>query len=53
MSSHVVDPDFLALPLKSAADAAISTAQGLGATHVDIRVERIRTGVLQLRDASP
>ena len=53
MSSHVVDPDFLALPLKSTADAAISTAQGLGATHVDVRVERIRTGVLQLRDASP
>jgi TldD protein len=52
MPSHDVDPDFLALPLSATADAAISTATGLGATHVDVRIERIRTGVLQLRDAT-
>jgi len=51
--THLVDPDFLALPLTSVSDAAISTGLTLGASHVDVRVERIRTGVLQLRDTSP
>ena len=51
--THRVDPDFLALPLKSVSDAAIATALSLGASHVDVRIERIRTGVLQLRDTSP
>jgi len=46
-----VDADFLALPLSSCADAAINAGLALGATHVDIRIERTRTGVLSLRDA--
>lgn len=51
--SHQVDPDFLALPLAEVSDAAIQTGISLGASHVDIRVERVRTGVLQLRDTNP
>ena len=52
-SVKTVDPDFLALPLEAVADAAISTAKSLGASHVDIRVERVRTGLLQLRNTNP
>ena len=51
--SRTVDADFLALPLSSLSDAAISTAKSLGASHVDVRIERTRTGVLSLRDAKP
>ena len=51
--SKTVDADFLALPLASLTDAAITTAKSLGASHVDVRVERTRTGVLSLRDAKP
>ena len=48
-----VDADFLALPLAAISDAAISTGVGAGASHVDVRIERTRTGFLQLRDAKP
>ncbi len=41
------------MPLSPICDAAISTAKSLGATHVDVRIERTRTGLLQLRDAKP
>ena len=51
--SRHVDPDFLALPLAEVSDAAIQTGLSLGASHVDIRVERVRTGILQLRDTNP
>ena len=51
--SKTVDADFLALPLASLTDVAITTAKSLGASHVDVRVERTRTGVLSLRDAKP
>ena len=46
-----VDADFLALPLVSVTQAAISSAQAAGASHVDVRIERTRTGLLSLRDA--
>jgi len=46
-----VDADFLALPLSAVADAAISKGKSSGASHVDIRIERTRTGYLSLRDA--
>jgi TldD protein len=49
----MVDADFLSLPLKATADAAISAAKSAGASHVDVRIERTRTGLLQLRDAKP
>ena len=48
-----VDQDFLALPLQSVSDAAISTAKSQGASHADVRIERTRTGFLSLRDAKP
>ena len=48
-----VDADFLALPLEKTSDAAISTATSAGASHVDVRIERTRTGLLSLRDAKP
>jgi TldD protein len=48
-----VDPDFLALPLTPVSEAAIETAKSLGAVHVDVRIERVRTGLLNLRDAKP
>ena len=38
-----VDADFLALPLDAVSQAAIDTGLSLGASHVDIRIERVRT----------
>jgi TldD protein len=49
--SRAVDPAFTALPLRTLADAALSRARELGAEHADLRVERVRTGVLGLHDA--
>jgi TldD protein len=49
--SHPVDPAFLALPLRQAADAALQAARDAGATHADVRVERLRHQDLHLRDA--
>lgn len=51
--SKTVDADFLALPLTQVSDAAILTATSGGASHVDVRIERTRTGYLSLRDAKP
>ncbi len=45
-----LDPRFLALPLDSLADAALTRAADLGASHCDVRIERIRTGIRVLRD---
>ena len=45
-----VDPEFLALPMRSLADAALQRARDLGAEHADVRVERIRRQELSLRD---
>ena len=51
--ANTVDADFLALPLSTLSDAAIDAAQAAGASHVDVRIERTRTGYLSLRDAKP
>ena len=51
--SRNVDADFLALPLAALSDAAISAAKSAGASHVDVRIERTRSGILSLRDAKP
>ncbi|MCW2608620.1 MAG: peptidase modulator of gyrase [Frankiales bacterium] len=48
--SNQVDPAFLALPLGEAADAALQAAQDAGATHADVRVERLRGQDLSLRN---
>ena len=45
-----IDGDFLALPLRELADAALSRARELGVQHADVRVERIRTSGLRLHD---
>ncbi|WNI14949.1 TldD/PmbA family protein [Actinacidiphila sp. ITFR-21] len=50
---HEVDQSFLALPLRSLADAALARARALGADHADFRLERIRDASLRLRDARP
>lgn len=46
-----VDPDFLALPLAELADAALAAARAGGAEHADLRVHRLRSQRLALRDA--
>jgi TldD protein len=45
-----IDPRFLALPLHPIADAALTRAGQLGASHADVRVERVRTADWRLRD---
>ncbi|GII93837.1 TldD/PmbA family protein [Sinosporangium siamense] len=46
-----IDPDFLALPLRQLADAALQRARELGAEHADFRFERVRAETLRLYDA--
>jgi TldD protein len=50
---HTVDESFLALPLSALTDSALTRAVDLGCEHADIRVERIRTQSISLRDARP
>lgn len=45
-----VDGDFLALPRTELADAALSAAIVAGASYADLRVHRISTEVITLRD---
>lgn len=45
-----IDPEFRALPLAALADAALGRARELGAGHADVRVERIVTQSIELRD---
>ena len=52
MSIDRIDPEFRALPLAALADAALDRARALGAEHADLRVERIVTQSIELRDAS-
>ena len=51
-AAHRIDDAFLALPLDTLADAALTRARELGASHADLRVERLRSQHLRLRDAS-
>jgi hypothetical protein len=46
-----VDASFLSLPLSALTEAALTRAVDLGCEHADIRVERIRTQSISLRDA--
>ncbi|CAN5663151.1 TldD/PmbA family protein [soil metagenome] len=48
-----IDPTFRAMPLWRLADAALSRARDLGASHADFRFERIRVATMSLRDARP
>jgi len=45
-----VDADFLALPRHLLAEAAVSAALAAGASYADLRVHRITTEHIQLRD---
>ncbi|MGW0803820.1 TldD/PmbA family protein [Nonomuraea sp. NPDC002799] len=45
-----IDPDFLELPLRQLADAALQRARDLGAEHADFRLERVRAETLRLYD---
>jgi TldD protein len=45
-----VDPSFAALPLEAVRSAALERAIALGCSHAEIRVERIRSQVVVLRD---
>ena len=45
-----IDTDFLALPRHELADAALSAATAAGASHADLRIHRLTTEVIQLRD---
>jgi TldD protein len=47
-----IDPDFRALPLTALTDAALGRARELGAQHADLRVERIVSQRIDLRDGS-
>ncbi|MGI8685934.1 MAG: PmbA/TldA family metallopeptidase, partial [Acidimicrobiales bacterium] len=47
-----VDPEFLALPFRRLADAALSKAGQLGATYADFRLERRRGQNIKVRDRS-
>jgi TldD protein len=46
-----LDPEFLALPLESVRSAALERASQLGCSHAELRVERIRSQAVSLRDA--
>jgi len=45
-----IDADFLDLPRHELADAALSAATKAGASHADLRIHRISTEIIQLRD---
>ncbi|GAA5052685.1 TldD/PmbA family protein [Nocardia callitridis] len=45
-----MDADFLGLPLAALADAALSAATAAGAQHADLRVQRLVTQSIRLRD---
>ncbi|TKJ34080.1 TldD/PmbA family protein [Blastococcus sp. CCUG 61487] len=53
MPARAIDESFLALPLSALTDAALTRAVDLGCEHAAIRVERIRTQTIGLRDARP
>jgi TldD protein len=52
VSQPTIDHEFLALPLRPVADAALQRARELGAEHADVRVERITRELLRLRDGA-
>lgn len=45
-----IDADFLDLPRHQLADAALSAARAAGASYADLRIHRISTESIQLRD---
>ncbi|MGH3566673.1 MAG: TldD/PmbA family protein [Pseudonocardia sp.] len=52
MSIDRIDPGFRAIPLTALADAALGRARVLGVDHADLRVERIASQSIDLRDGT-
>ncbi|MGD1011192.1 MAG: TldD/PmbA family protein [Acidimicrobiales bacterium] len=50
MATVEFDAEFLALPLESVSGAALGRARELGCEHAEVRIERIRTQFVRLRD---
>ena len=50
MSAAAIDASFLDLPRQALAEAALARARALGATHADVRIERIRYQHIAVRD---
>ncbi len=50
--NRTIDPDFLELPRRELADAALSAATAAGAAYADLRIHRITTEITQLRDGA-
>ncbi|WP_324193843.1 TldD/PmbA family protein [Nocardia blacklockiae] len=50
IASRVVDEQFRALPLAALAEAALTAARAAGASHADLRVHRLVTQSIRLRD---
>src|SRR5262249_25011997 len=46
-----IDADFLDLPRHELAEVALSAATKAGASHADLRIHRISTELIQLRDS--
>ncbi len=46
-----IDPAFTSLPLRDCAQAALQAATDAGATHTDVRIERLRGQNISVRDA--
>jgi TldD protein len=51
MATIELDADFLALPLEAVRGAALDRARALGCEHAEVRIERIRSQFVALRDA--
>ena len=51
-STRAMEPLFLALPLRTLADAALGAATAAGASFADFRMERLVTGSLSVRDTA-
>jgi TldD protein len=45
-----IDADFLSLPRHELADAALAAATAAGASHADLRIHRLVSEIIQLRD---
>ena len=45
-----IDPELLSLPLRACADAALTAAAEAGASHADVRIERLRGQDIALRN---
>ena len=49
-SPRLIDADFLDLPRRELADAALSAATAAGASYADLRIHRLSTETIHLRD---